>query len=81
MNEVKHNIETTKMRVNILKGKDIRFQVNLGRNKLIEFDGYIDELYPQIFTVLADIDGKETTLSYSYSDVLTKNVKFFKRKD
>lgn len=79
MREIIYEMELSKKRVLLLKDKKIGFKVNKGRNKFITFDGYIDKLYPSIFTVKTIIDGKEIILSFSYSDVLTKNIMFFQK--
>lgn len=45
-----------------------------GRNKIEKLHGRIDEVHDSIFT-LKEVEGKVN--SFSYSDVLTKSVKFF----
>jgi len=77
MREATVSLEDTKSRVTRLKGLLIKFKVNLGRNKIIEYTGRIEQTFPAIFTVRANMPDGETMMSYSYSDVLTKNVKFF----
>lgn len=79
MREIIYEMELSKKRVFMLKNKTIGFKVNKGRNKFITFNGYIDNLYPSIFTVKAMLDNKEVTLSFSYSDVLTKNIMFYQK--
>lgn len=77
MREIIAGIELARRRVGILKGRNILMKVNLGRNKIIEFEGNIENLYPAIFTVRAKTEEGDALMSYSYNDVLTKNVRFF----
>ena len=51
-------------------GENLLFRVNLGRNKKEHFEGMIIGLYPSIFTIKTNNSIK----SYSYSDILTKDV-------
>jgi len=77
MREATISIEDTKNRVKRLQGLLIKFKVNLGRNKIIEFTGTIEQTFPAIFTVRANMPDGVTMVSYAYSEVLTKNVRFF----
>ncbi len=57
-------------------GKELHFKYNGARNQIEEFDGYIDNTYNFIFTIKT-IGEKETTKSFTYSDVLTFNLEIF----
>ena len=66
-----------KMNLDIIKkdlegkiGQSVRVQVNGMRNKTNVYLGVIEEVYPNIFTVL--VDGE--TKSFSYVDVVTGEV-------
>lgn len=74
MREIVHGLNLAKKRVGLLAGRDIIVVVNRGRNKIEKLYGKIDEVHDSIFT-LKEREGKVS--SFSYSDVLTKSVKFF----
>ncbi|MDR3292860.1 MAG: Veg family protein [Clostridiales bacterium] len=73
MKEVKYSIDDTKSKLRYLKGLDVLLRVNLGRNKIIEYNGKVENLYASVFTVISDANAVKT---YSYSDVLMGNVAF-----
>ena len=64
------NIQIIKDRLIKLKNNKIKLKVSLGRNKYEYYEGYIDKLHPNLFTIVT----KNTIKSFSYSDVLIKNV-------
>lgn len=64
------NIELTKEKVKTLLNKKIKIKVNIGRNKHEYYEGYIEKLHPNIFTIKTNQGIK----SFTYTDVLTKNV-------
>ena len=64
------NIELTKEKVKTLLNKKIKIKVNIGRNKHEYYEGYIKKLHPNIFTIKTNQGIK----SFTYTDVLTKNV-------
>ena len=64
------NIELTKEKVKILLNKKIKIKVNIGRNKHEYYEGYIEKLHPNIFTIKTNQGIK----SFTYTDILTKNV-------
>lgn len=70
-----NNLDWAKKRVQTLAGRNIILKVNKGRNKFITFNGMIESVYPSVFTVKTEDDTQ--VKSYSYSDVLTKTVRFF----
>ena len=59
-------------------GRKVKVSANLGRHRYNVSEGIITETYPSIFTI--KVDNKETKnvrdkfVSYSYTDVLTKDV-------
>lgn len=58
-------------------GKRVRVCENKGRNKVDVLEGVISAIYPCVFTVTLDgehIPKASQTISYSYTDVLTKDV-------
>jgi uncharacterized protein Veg len=57
-------------------GKKVKVRINRGRHKIDETEGVISETYPSIFLIKIQ-DSKNMpvrTMSYSYTDVLTKDV-------
>ncbi len=57
-------------------GKKVKVRINRGRHKVDETIGIISETYPSIFliTIQDTKDMPARTISYSYADVLTKDV-------
>lgn len=56
--------------VSSLKGKKVKLLVDVGRNKLEEYEGIVENTYNNIWTLKTESDIK----SFSYSDILIKNV-------
>ena len=54
-------------------GDDVTLKANGGRKKILVNDGIIDSVYPSIFVIRLKCDTQRT-VTYSYSDVLTKTV-------
>ena len=63
-------INKIKKDINNLKGKRVKVLVDIGRNKIEEHVGIIDNLYDSVWT----IDTGGSTKCYSYKDVLIKTV-------
>lgn len=63
INEIKKELET-------LKGKKLKLKVDVGRNKIEKYIGYIDKTYQNIWTFKTDEDLK----SFSYNDILIRQV-------
>ncbi|MDD5900183.1 MAG: Veg family protein [Lachnospiraceae bacterium] len=59
-------------------GRRVKVCENKGRNKVDVMEGVISAIYPCVFTVKVTPenvpDAIEQTFSYSYTDVLTKDV-------
>ena len=47
-----------------------------GRKKILVNDGVLESAYPSIFVIRLENDTQRT-VTYSYSDVLTKTVQLF----
>ena len=56
----------------MLSGRELIVVVDRGRNKVEKFRGKIRDMYDAVFTV----EREDGVSCFSYSDVLTKNVKF-----
>lgn len=57
-------------------GKKVKVRINRGRHKIDETEGVISETYPSIFLIKIQ-EGKDMPvriMSYSYTDILTKDV-------
>ena len=80
MREIRYDISDTIKRVENLRGIELTLSVNKGRNKFFNYDGVVENLYRSIFTV-RPLDDTIPLQTYSYSDVLTKNIKFFPAKN
>lgn len=58
-------------------GKRVKVCENRGRNKVDIFEGVISAIYPCVFTVKVEAESipiASQTFSYSYTDVLTKDI-------
>lgn len=57
-------------------GSRVKIRANKGRHKIDVTEGVISETYPSIFLIKVDagIDVSERMMSFSYTDVLTKDV-------
>ena len=66
INKIKNYLEEKKDKV-------LKFRHNGARNQIEEFDGIIVGLYNYIFTIKT-VGDKEEIKSFSYSDVLIKNL-------
>ncbi len=57
-------------------GKKVKVRINRGRHRIDETIGVISETYPSIFLVKTQGSNEAPvrTMSYSYTDVLTKDV-------
>ncbi|MGI6422104.1 MAG: Veg family protein [Syntrophomonadaceae bacterium] len=58
-------------------GSKIRLKANRGRNRIIEKEGVLESIYPNIFVIKIDERKVERRVSYSYADVLTETVELF----
>lgn len=57
-------------------GKKVQLKADRGRKRIVTRVGYIENVFPNLFTVKVDNDFDESiTFSYTYSDVLTSTVK------
>jgi uncharacterized protein Veg len=57
-------------------GKRVKIRINRGRHKIDVTEGIISETYPSIFLIKIQEtkDMPIRTVSYSYTDILTKDV-------
>ena len=58
-----------------LMGTRMRLKANMGRSKIIEREGVLEQTHPSLFVVKVDEKRQRTArVSYSYVDVLTGTV-------
>lgn len=56
-------------------GSKMRFRANLGRCKVIEREGILEEIHPNLFVMKVDEKrNRSRRVSYSYADILTHSV-------
>lgn len=65
------NIEDTKQFILQNKGKQLLFKINLGRNKFVEKQATICDVYNGLFTIKSQ---NEPLASFSYSDFLCSRI-------
>ncbi|NMC27023.1 MAG: Veg protein [Syntrophomonadaceae bacterium] len=58
-------------------GSKVRLKANRGRNRIIEREGILESIYPNIFVVRLNERKIERKVSYTYADVLTETVELF----
>lgn len=54
------------------KGQLVRCRTSKGRNKTEETQGILLDVYPKLFTMY--VESKASTVSFSYAEILTKEV-------
>lgn len=64
------NINKIKNDVIVLKDTKLKIKVNIGRNKYEYYEGIIDKIYNNLFTIKTNKGLK----SYTYTDVAIKQV-------
>lgn len=67
----------TKIRADLesLMGTRMRLRANMGRSKILEREGVLEQIHPSLFVVKVDEKRDRTArISYSYVDVLTGTV-------
>ena len=72
MRKVNSNVLNVIQEIEKLKGESISMEINRGRKKIEKYQGFIENIYPSIFTV--NIGDGKNSLSYSYSEVLCGDV-------
>lgn len=72
---VRNDVAALRNNISQHVGSKVMLETNKGRQKSVVSSGTIENVYPSIFTVMLDGDeGASRTVSYSYTDVLTKSV-------
>lgn len=70
------NVNQVRRAVNNHIGSKVKIMANKGRHKIDVTEGIIMETYPSIFLIKVtnDLEDSSQTVSFSYTDVLTKDV-------
>ncbi len=55
-------------------GSEMKFRTNLGRCRVLERIGVLEEVYPNLFVIKVVEGDTVRRISYTYVDVLTKTV-------
>ena len=63
------------MQIAALKGSRVAMYINKGRKKIIRLAGTVVDIYPSVFTVRIEGSKSLDIQSYSFSDVLTGDVR------
>ena len=71
---VKNDVSQVRKDISQHVGSKVMLETNKGRQKSLTHSGTIENAYPSIFTILLDTNGPRRTVSYSYTDLLTKSV-------
>lgn len=65
--EIKADLETH-------LGSKVILKSNRGRNKIVEREGILEQIYPNIFVIKMEERRVTRRISYNYSDVLTEAI-------
>ena len=71
-------IRLTKFYYSAKVKREIRIQLDRGRNKVDIQQGVIQHAYPSVFTILVNDerdDNQPQLLSFSYNDIITKDIR------
>ncbi|SHE58695.1 MULTISPECIES: Veg family protein [Caloramator] len=71
----KELLDAIKKNIDEHVGEKVLLKANNGRKKVLVKEGILEQTYPNIFVVRVEAsDNTSRVISYSYSDILTKNV-------
>lgn len=73
---MQNSILAVKEHIKSLCGQEVNCVINKGRNKLVNINVCIDQVYPSMFVIkpLEDVDLERK--SFSYNDVMCGDIKF-----
>lgn len=72
-----NDISIVKKEIDNHIGTRVKIRAHKGRKKIVTRKGVIQSTYPSLFVISLDDEtesGKNRTVSYTYTDVLTKSV-------
>ena len=58
MRKITKSLDLVKQEIEKLKGQSIKMQVNLGRKKLINYEGIVEDIYNSVFVVSITCEKK-----------------------
>jgi len=65
-------VDKIRDRLSELVGKKLRIRANMGRSKIVESEGVLTQVHPQLFMLEVERKrGRKARQSYQYVDVLT----------
>ena len=73
------NLNEVKDRILSIKGKNVDITINHGRKKMSTYNGFVENIYPSVFTVRIVDDERLKNVTCSYSDVLCGDVRIDER--
>ena len=62
-----HALNEIKTKIASIKGNEVSISVNRGRKKIDKLKGFVENIYPSVFTFMTQKQERET---FSYFDVL-----------
>lgn len=68
------NLDQIKTDLGSYVGHKVLVRANKGRKKIVERRGTLESTYPDLFLVRLGDDQHNRSISYTYADVLTKDV-------
>lgn len=68
------SLNTIKSELKDRLGQKVVVTVQVGRNKTLKRHGKLSEIFPAVFIVDLEKDENLKRVSYSYTDILTKNI-------
>ena len=74
---IKNSLSLSEVKANIknMQEKSVSVTINLGRNRLVNFIGKVQGVYPALFTVSPLDKSFKGKTSYSYSEYMCGKVK------
>ena len=75
MRKIQFGIDEVKQEIARLKDCRVKMYINKGRKKIEVLAGSVVDVYPSVFTVRVEGSKSLEIQSYSFSDVLTGDVK------
>ena len=72
-------VDNIRETLDVLVGQRLSIRANMGRSKIIESEGMLMQVHPQLFIVEVDRKrGRKARQSYQYVDILTGTVELSK---
>ena len=75
MRKIQFEIDQVKREISLLKDRVVRMYINKGRKRIITLSGRVVDVYPSVFTVRIEGSKSLDIQSFSFSDVLTGDVR------